>query len=187
MRSIAASLGWMLFLALAAFALVFYNVAYLPQDNRIARLKEEIDMWTRQVQAINDSLRTADAGPDTVLNVSFLNDVLFAASDSFRLCSQGQTALREYVPRLREALGPIQIIGHTDNSPVPERLRGRCPGNWELGAARAAAVATELIGWGVPARRIQVISAADTRPATPGTSATDRASNRRVQIVVLAR
>jgi flagellar motor protein MotB len=187
MRGILNSLGWILFLALAAFALVFYNFAYLPQDGRISRLKQEIGMWTRQVQTLSDSLRLATVGPDTVLNISIPFDILFVGTDSFRVCQQGQAKLREHIVKLRETSGSIQVIGHTDDSPLPERLRQRFSGNWDFAAAKAAAVASELINWGIPARQVQVASAGSARPLTDNATAVGRATNRRVQLLALAR
>jgi outer membrane protein OmpA-like peptidoglycan-associated protein len=185
MRRFFDSLGWILFLLLAAAALVFYNVAYRPQADRISRLKTEISMWTAQVQSLTDSIDRSNPAADTAFRATLLYDVLFAAADSFRVCQSGEQALRGHVPELRGTNGEVFVIGHTDNTPVPERLRARCPTNWEFAAAKAAGVASALIGWGVPASRIRVVSAADTRPVADNATATARAANRRVQLVVL--
>ncbi|MCX8050165.1 MAG: MotB family protein [Methylohalobius sp.] len=77
--------------------------------------------------------------------------------------------------------GKIVIAGHTDDVPiVSERYRS----NWELSAARAVTVAHELLRGGVDSQRLMVAGYADTRPLLPNTNETNRAKNRRVEIVL---
>ncbi|MBM3315695.1 hypothetical protein FJY71_07670, partial [candidate division WOR-3 bacterium] len=144
MRRFFDGLGWVLFLLLAAAALVFYNVSYRPQAHRIARLKTEIGMWTTQVRSLTDSVGRSGGAGDTASRATLLYDVLFAAPDSFRVCASGEQALRGHVPELRASSGTVLVIGHTDNAAIPERLRARCPGKWEFAAAKAAGVAEAL-------------------------------------------
>lgn len=185
MRRFFDGLGWILFLLLAAGALVFYNISYHPQAQQIRRLRTEIDMWTGQVQLLRDSLADIAPRADTAFSTTLLANLLFSSTESLRLSNLGEQTLRSHIPALQATTGIILVIGHTDNSPVPSHLRDRYPTNWELGAARAAAVANALIAWGVPPARIRVVSAAGTEPVSEGTTLASRASNNRVQILVL--
>jgi outer membrane protein OmpA-like peptidoglycan-associated protein len=72
----------------------------------------------------------------------------------------------------------IRIEGYTDDL-------GSARVNRELSAARADVVRLTLIHAGVAANRLQVAWFGESRPLVPNTSATYRARNRRVELVVL--
>ena len=84
---------------------------------------------------------------------------------------------------LRDSEGKIIVAGHTDNVPInTERFRS----NWELSAARAVSVAHEMMrATGIPNDRFLVQGFADTEPMTDNSTAAHRATNRRVEIVLL--
>ena len=77
----------------------------------------------------------------------------------------------------------VFIEGHTDNVPVVFNERFRS--NWDLSAARSAAVADFLSGQaGVNATRLRVSGHADTRPIDSNDSASGRARNRRIEVII---
>lgn len=77
---------------------------------------------------------------------------------------------------------PYKIIveGHTDNTPTRS---SRYPSNWELSAARAAAVVRVMVEGGVAADRFSATGYAEFRPLYAQTKA-NRAKNRRVEIII---
>lgn len=77
---------------------------------------------------------------------------------------------------------PYKIIveGHTDDT---QTKGGRYPSNWELSAARAAAVVRVMAEGGVAADRFSAIGYAEFRPLYAQTKA-NRAKNRRVEIII---
>ena len=78
---------------------------------------------------------------------------------------------------------PYKIIveGHTDSTKTSGRLY---PSNWELSAARAAAVVRVMTqGAGVASDRFSAIGYAEFRPLFAQTKA-NRAKNRRVEIII---
>lgn len=78
--------------------------------------------------------------------------------------------------------GELTIEGHTDNLPIHT---DRFYSNWDLSAARAAAVANVLVARDqVEPTRLAVTGLADTEPRVPNTSAENRAKNRRVEIII---
>jgi chemotaxis protein MotB len=79
--------------------------------------------------------------------------------------------------------GQVIVTGHTDNrNPA---LGGAYPSNWDLSAARAAAVADSLTTlMNIPKERLSVEGMADTIPLNGNASAADRARNRRVEVVL---
>lgn len=102
----------------------------------------------------------------------------------------GSAELHEkYVPVLAEVRdllsqrpGDIQIQGHTDDVPInTPRFRS----NWELSSSRAVSVAHELLlDKEIDPVRITVSGLGDTRPLISNDSLSNRAVNRRVEIVI---
>lgn len=90
--------------------------------------------------------------------------------------------LLEMAPILAGMPGEITIEGHTDDLPI---RTSQFASNWNLSASRAAAVANVLLArQQLDADRIKVTGLADTDPRVPNTSATNRAKNRRVEIII---
>jgi chemotaxis protein MotB len=83
---------------------------------------------------------------------------------------------------LKDSEGKIIIAGHTDNVPIyTERFRS----NWELSAARAVSVAHEMmLATKIPSDRFLVQGFADTKPMANNDTPANRASNRRVEIIL---
>lgn len=91
------------------------------------------------------------------------------------LSSVGQT--------LRGLENQIRIEGHTDPVPIRNSLYRS---NWELSAARAAAVLDELVrSSGIHESRMSIAGYASQRPIASNDSPDGRSQNRRVDIVVL--
>jgi len=84
---------------------------------------------------------------------------------------------------ISSANGLVTIEGHTDN--VPIGFSDRFNTNWDLSAARSAAVADYLLDANlVQTGNVNVVGFADTKPIAPNTSAADRANNRRIEIIL---
>jgi chemotaxis protein MotB len=83
---------------------------------------------------------------------------------------------------LKGSAGKIIIAGHTDNVPIyTERFRS----NWELSAARAVSVAHEMmLATKIPSDRFLVQGFADTKPMANNDTSSNRARNRRVEIIL---
>ena len=77
----------------------------------------------------------------------------------------------------------ITIEGHTDNVPIAFSERFRT--NWDLSAARSAAVADYLLANAdIGDGRITVSGYADTKPIASNDNSTGRSRNRRIEIIV---
>jgi chemotaxis protein MotB len=75
----------------------------------------------------------------------------------------------------------IDIVGHTDTDPIK---KSTWKDNWELSAQRALSVVRHLNSNGIPDSEIRAIGCGEGRPVAPNTSASGKAQNRRVEIVV---
>lgn len=84
---------------------------------------------------------------------------------------------------LTEAGGRVRVEGHTDNIPVA--FSERFQSNWDLSAARSAAVADYFINnTGLTQDNITVAGFADTKPIGSNATTAGRSKNRRIEIIV---
>jgi len=84
---------------------------------------------------------------------------------------------------IKDSTGMITIEGHTDN--VPMAFSERFRSNWDLSAARSAAVADYLLdNTAVADGRVTVTGYADTKPLTSNDSPQGRAKNRRIEVII---
>lgn len=89
--------------------------------------------------------------------------------------------------KARHAGDIIRVEGHADSSPVGGALAEKYPSNWELSAARAAAVVRYLIDeHELPIGQVEVASYGSTRPVVRNDTAAGRRENRRIRIAVKA-
>jgi len=83
---------------------------------------------------------------------------------------------------LKKVEGNISVEGHTDSVPIATSV---FRSNWDLSSARALSVAHELFKGGVlNNNRFMVTGFADAKPLVANDTDTNRAKNRRVEIVV---
>ena len=78
----------------------------------------------------------------------------------------------------------VDVIGHTDADPIK---KSSWKDNWELSSQRALSVLRQLNSDGVPDSSLRAIGCGSGKPVAPNTSASGKAKNRRVEIVVHTR
>ena len=78
----------------------------------------------------------------------------------------------------------IDVVGHTDSDPIK---KSKWKDNWELSAQRALAVVRYLVKGGFPKDRIRAVGRGATQPIASNSTASGKARNRRVEIVVYMR
>lgn len=149
-------------------------------QGEIDSLQQELDAAEQRVQ----ELQTARSGTTIdVLPVDIYFDQGSAAlsqAGAAKLDSLADVIQNEYPNR------PIRIEGYTDDLPVRDTTDLPYVDNWELSAARAAAV-VRYFQWGeeMEATRFEVVGYGRYRPLVPNTGPENRAQNRRVRIAVL--
>jgi len=165
-------------LAVLRDSLAFYDYidsGRYAQDMR--SLRETIDRLRYELAVCQDGgLRVAVE----------LADDLFAPA-SATLTDRGRRRLDALAERLaRFPEYRFRIEGYTDSVPISNRLKERFPSNWELAAARAAAVARYFIeAHGLDPERFEVVSYGSTRPIGPNDTPEGHRLNRRVVIRAL--
>jgi len=84
---------------------------------------------------------------------------------------------------LAKSQGRVRVEGHTDN--VPVAFSQRFNSNWDLSAARSAAVADFFVNnAGLSQANITVAGFADTRPIDTNNTTEGRARNRRIEVII---
>ncbi len=137
----------------------------------VARFQKMIDAGTLRVKVI-----------DGRLVVELATDILFAPG-SASLSKEGKATILEVGGVLASIPDrEFQIAGHTDNVPIGN---AQFPSNWELGSARSITVTKLLIEGGVPPERVSASSYGDTLPVAPNDTKEGKASNRRIEIVIV--
>lgn len=136
-----------------------------------ANLKSQIDQGLANVERIGDQIL-----------------IQLSAQDSFR---SGYAELRpDFLPTL-SAVGQsisdlnskVTVSGHTDSIPIA--FSERFLSNWDLSAARAAAVADFFLDSNaVPDSQIDVVGFADTKPVASNATPAGRSQNRRIEILI---
>jgi len=150
-----------------------------------AAIQEEIDNTLEQVQSVLEP-----AIKDGRVNVSLEQQRIVIRveekgafpSGSADLTWEFEGLLLEMADILVEIPGKLTIEGHTDDIPIRTQ---RFYSNWDLSAARAAAVANALLAEGrLEPARLAVTGLAFTEPRVPNTSSENRTKNRRVEIII---
>lgn len=113
------------------------------------------------------------------VRIRILDYILFQPC-SVVITSESQKLLKEVSQVIKESNLPVEVEGHTDNTP-PSAGCG-FPSNWELSASRSASVVRFLIEQGLDPKIFTAVGYADTRPIAPNTSNIGRSMNRRIEI-----
>jgi len=93
-----------------------------------------------------------------------------------------QALLGRLAATLQPLPNPVRVEGHTDDSAI---RTARFSSNWELSTARASAVVARFIEQRVDPRRLSAAGYGEFHPRASNDTAGGRASNRRVDVVVV--
>lgn len=112
--------------------------------------------------------------------ITIRGDGLFAPG-SATLAAPYLGVLERIAAALATVRGKVQVIGHTDNQPIRS---ARFPSNWHLSQERAQAVVSLLQAKSGDPARYSAEGRAEAEPIAANATASGRASNRRVEIVL---
>ena len=116
------------------------------------------------------------------LVISLPQTILFASGDD-AISPQAQPMVEQIAAILRAIPNKVMLVGHADAVPIHNQ---RFKNNWELAAARSLRL-LELLGrdGGIEESRLSVASYSSFDPKDSDQTSGGRASNRRVEIVIL--
>ena len=75
----------------------------------------------------------------------------------------------------------IDVVGHTDSDPIK---KSKWKDNWELSSQRALSVVRYMVARGIPEDKIRAVGQGASQPIASNATASGKAKNRRVEIVV---
>jgi len=117
------------------------------------------------------------------LVISLPQQILFASGDD-RVSASALPVVDQIAEVIRRVPNRVSLIGHADSRPIHNR---RFANNWELSAARGLRLLELLTGrYAIPESRLSLSSDGSNRPRASNETGDGRASNRRVEIVLLA-
>jgi chemotaxis protein MotB len=130
-----------------------------------------------------------DADPDIQVTrshqgtrLSFEDQVLFDFGKA-AINPTGFVFLDKIADVLNKIPYAVRVEGHTDNVPIQTR---RFPSNWELSVARAVSVVKYFAEVSnIDPRRLSAVGYGESRPVAANDTLSNRAKNRRVEILLL--
>ena len=180
------------------------NVERLSQNverlnNDLEKKKSVIKLQDKVIRLLDDTKKTISTSlkeeiaaqeielveVDDTLKVIFIDKILFN-SGSVEINQKGKKILQVVADSVR-AHGDqkIMVDGHTDNRPLGPTLKDRFPSNWELSAARAAAVVRFLQKEGrLQPERLSAHGYSYFRPVASNQTLEGRHQNRRIEIIL---
>jgi chemotaxis protein MotB len=112
-----------------------------------------------------------------------LREVGFFDSGSTALKPEAGSTLSDFVKVIASRRVRIRIEGHTDNVPIHN---GRFDSNWELSTSRATEIIKLFITrFGIAPNRLSASGYGEYYPASTNDTPEGRASNRRIDLVIL--
>jgi len=140
----------------------------------ISDLKKEIENQEVTIKTFKDQI-----------SVTFVDRILFEFGKA-TITPEGKKILKKVGEILKNVQGKqIRIVGHTDNIPIMPEYRYKFPSNWELSAARAAAVIRHFQKkMGLDPRNLEAVGRSFYKPIASNKTREGRAQNRRVEIII---
>lgn len=152
-----------------------------PADEGETRLLQ--DLRARMEADFSQQIAAGEVevqGSDLWFSIELRSSLLFESGGAIPAIEADQI-LAQIAAELQGLDNPIHVEGFTDNEPIST---DRFPSNWELSAARAAAVVRLLAMNGVSPQRMAAVGYGEFQPAYSNRTAEGRRLNRRIVIVV---
>lgn len=144
----------------------------------------DLAQWLKQLEDKLGRDFTVKQRPDG-LAIEVAETVLFEVGKA-SLRPEGKRILLDLVSKLGSFQGDIRVEGHTDNQPVVIHRNEFPLGNLQLSGIRALNVNHFLVtDGGLAANRVSFAGYGEHHPVAENSSPTDKARNRRVEIVLL--
>lgn len=155
------------------------------KSSELATLKGTTDELKEKMkdEIANGDIQLTESGGK--LRVGLVDKILFDSGEA-SISKRGEGVLA----RVGTVLAGIedrhiQVSGHTDNTPISDKLRAQFPTNWELSVARAANVVRFLQDNAkVPPERLVASGYGEYQPIASNRTSAGRAKNRRIELLL---
>ena len=154
-------------------------------SSEMGRLKSTYDKLISDLHTQLKNHQVAIKTYKEKISVTFVDRILFDSGKA-TIRPEGRRVLKKVGQALKEVQDrQIRIIGHTDDIPIMEAYRHKFPTNWELSAARAAAVARYFQNdIGLDPVNLEAVGRSFYQPIASNETEQGRAQNRRVNIII---
>ena len=160
------------------------NIGIAKDD--MGKLKEKLEAAIKvapEIGQLKDQVQMTVTGEGLRIELLESKANSFFESGNAQPTPSGNEILRLLATQLGKLPNKLSVEGHTDSLPIHS---ARFHSNWELSAARSIAM-MELLAtrFGVDHHRMIIVGFADTSPEASNDTPEGRATNRRVNIVIL--
>ena len=135
-----------------------------------------------QEQIAEKNIKIVDS--DENLRMILVDRILYEPG-SLEINEEGKKFLRTLAETFKKDNSyRIVVEGHSDSTPLSRRLQKLYPTNWELSAARAAAI-VRFLQWecGVDPKRLSIRAYSHYKPLISNHNLSERGKNRRIEII----
>ncbi len=147
------------------------------ETSHLTKLSEQISMTFQSL--ISEGLMQINAN-ENFIEIDIQSSVLFQSGSALP-SEAARKIIRKVANLLKGYKNPIQVEGFTDNVPIQT---DQFPSNWELSAARAAAVVRMLEALDIDPARLAAVGYGEHRPVADNDTEEGRAKNRRVALLI---
>ncbi len=140
-------------------------------------LSDELDLLFND---LIDKNLVSIKGNEEWLELELSAGLLFSAAEA-SLGQDAEIILNEIAQILYDHDRPVRVEGFTDNIPISTP---QFPSNWELSAARSAAVVELFVESGLDPAKLAVVGYGEFQPKTENDTPQGRATNRRVVLMI---
>ena len=164
------------------------------REKRIKQLLDDIaqrDKTKRQIETdLKEQIKTQQVKLEKLdgkLKVTLVDRILFN-SGSAKINEKGKQLLSTLAESFKHNNQNIIVEGHTDKVPIGPDLREKYPTNWELSAARSAAVVNYLTKKAdIEPQRFTVSGYSFYKPVASNRTEEGRHQNRRIELILASR
>ncbi len=159
-------------------------------------IQQQLADCQRQLAAAKQAPKPKDTGFEGDVKVDEAAGTITVTLENTVLFNSGKASLKKAtsseldhiysVLRQRYSGKMVDVVGHTDTDPI-RKTKNLYKDNWDLSAERALTVLRYLIDRGVGKEQICAVACGEARPVASNASASGKAKNRRVEIVVHTR
>lgn len=154
-------------------------------ERQLGEVKSTYDAMVKDLKNQIQNKEVTISALEEKLSITFVDRILFEFGKA-TISPQGEEILAKVGGILKNVSAKrVRIIGHTDNKPIHPDYRYRFPSNWELSAARAAAVVRYFQNEvGLDPENLEAVGHSFYDSVASNETEEGRAQNRRVNIIV---
>jgi chemotaxis protein MotB len=157
-------------------------------EEQMAKLKST---YTNLVTDLQQQIQNREVTIEELeekLSITFVDRILFDFGRA-TIKREGRKILTKVGETLKNVGDKkIRVVGHTDSVPISQEYKDKYPSNWELSAARAAAV-VRFLKWKcqIEPESMEAVGRSFHEPVASNDTEEGRARNRRVEIIISPR